>query len=73
MVAYTLALGCGRDKLLTEVIPVTIFAGFLDNDLLVVVRKLVDDVLDLLIELQLVEFGDAVLRDLDTGISISLV
>jgi len=53
----------GVNQLLAEGFPVTIFAGLLDNNFLVAVVQLVYDVLDLLVELQLVEFGDAVGRN----------
>ncbi len=38
-----------------------------NHDLLVVVGQLIDDVFDRLAELELVEFGDALGRDCDTG------
>lgn len=63
-----LGLGLGVDKLLAEAIPVGVFRGILDYDLLVVIGELVDDVLDALSELELVELGDALLRDLDTAL-----
>jgi hypothetical protein len=53
----------GVNQLLAEGFPVTIFASLLDNNFLVAVVQLVYDVLDLLIELQLVEFSDAVGRN----------
>jgi hypothetical protein len=62
-ISYGLGLRLSCHELLPEGIPVTIFAGFLDNDLFVVVRQLVDDVLDLLVELKLVELRDALLCD----------
>ena len=62
-----LGLGLGVDKLLAEAIPVGVFRGILDHDLLVVVGELVDDVLDALAELELVELADAFLRNLDTA------
>lgn len=43
----TLGLGLGVDQLLTEVVPVLIGGSLLDNNLLVVVTKLVNDVLEL--------------------------
>jgi len=60
---YVLVLGLGVDELLAEVLPVVVARGFVDDDLLVVVRELVDDVLVLLAELQVVVGGDALLRD----------
>lgn len=61
--AYSSALGGSVDELLTEVLPVTVVGGVLDNDLLVVVGELVDDVLVLLAKLQVVEGSYAVLRN----------
>jgi hypothetical protein len=66
MVAYHLVLRFCIDELLAEVVPVAILAGLLNNNLLIVVRKLVEDELDLLAELQLVECGDAVGRNGDS-------
>ena len=52
---YSLGLGLGVDKLVAEVIVLgAILAGAVDDDLLVVVRQLVDDVFELLVELELV-------------------
>ena len=52
---YSLGLGLGVDKLLAEVVVLgAVVAGAVDNDLLVVVRQLVDDVFVLLVELELV-------------------
>lgn len=62
-----LGLGLGVDKLLAEAIPVSVFRGILDHDLLVVIRELVDDVFDGLAELEFVELADAFLRNLDTA------
>lgn len=55
------------DELLTEDIPVSVLTGLLNNNLLVVVRQLVHDKLDLLVELQLVELRDALGRDGDSA------
>jgi len=60
---YRLALGGGADELLAKVLPVLVGRGLVDDDLLVVVRQLVDDVLVLLAELQVVVGGDALLRN----------
>ena len=60
---YTLALGGGVDELFAEVLPVLVIRGLIHDDLLVVVRELVDDVLVLLAQLQVVEGCDAVLCD----------
>lgn len=62
-----LGLGLGVDQLLAEVVIVLIGRGLLDDDLLVVVRELVDDVLVLLGELELVVGRYALLRDLRSG------
>lgn len=62
-ITHRFALGSGVDELLTESLPILILRGLLDNNLLVVVRKLVDDELVLLVELELVEGSDALLRD----------
>lgn len=59
--AYSSALGGSVDELLTEVLPVAVVGGVLDNDLLVVVGELVDNVLVLLVKLQVVESSYAVL------------
>lgn len=48
-------------ELLTEVLPVLVARGVLDDNLLVVVRKLVNDVLVLLSELEVVEGSYALL------------
>ena len=70
---YALALGSGVDKLLTEVIPVLVGRGLVDNDLLVVVAQLVNDVLVLLGKLQVIVSSDAVLRDGGSANSTLLV
>lgn len=52
---YCLALGRGVDQFLAEVLVLgAVLAGALDDDLLVVVRQLVDDVFVLFVELQVV-------------------
>ncbi len=51
--------GLGVDDLLLEVLPVRVGAALLDDDLLVVVRELVDDILEALAQLELVEGGGA--------------
>lgn len=48
------ALGSGVDELLAEALPVLVGRGLLDDNLLVVVRQLVDDVLELLGELEVI-------------------
>lgn len=63
---YRLALGGGVDELLAEVLPVLVVRGLVNDDLLGVVRELVDDVLVLLAQLQVVVGRDALLRDLDS-------
>ena len=60
----------GVDELLAEVLPVAVARGLVDDDLLVVVRELVDDVLVLLAELQVVVGGDALLRDRGSVIGV---
>lgn len=70
---HALALGSGVDKLLTEVIPVLVGRGLVDNNLLVVVAQLVNDVLVLLGKLQVIVGSDAVLRDGGSANSILLV
>ena len=54
-------------QLLLELLPVGVCAGFLDDDLFVVVGELVDDVFELFGEFELVELGYAVGRDGDAG------
>jgi hypothetical protein len=61
---HRLGLGGSIDELLAEVLPVLVGRGLLHDNLLVVVRQLVDDVLVLLVELQLVEGSDALLAGL---------
>jgi hypothetical protein len=52
---YSLALGLGVDELLAELLVLGgVLAGAVDDDLLVVVRQLVDDVFVLLVELQVI-------------------
>ena len=60
---HSLGLALGIDELLTEDIPFTLLAGLLNHNLFVVICELEDDELDLFVELQLVEFGDAVACD----------
>lgn len=55
--------GLSSDELLTECLPVAIFTGLLNNNLLVVIGKFVENELDLLVELELVEFCDTVWVD----------
>lgn len=62
------ALGGSVDELLTEVLPVAVVGGVLDNDLLVVVGELVDNVLVLLVKLQVVESSYAVLGNGGSGL-----
>ena len=52
-------------NLLLEVLPFRIRRGFLDDDLFVVVRQLVDDIFDRFTQFEVVEFGDAIGRDGD--------
>jgi hypothetical protein len=54
--AYCLALGCGRDEFLTEVIPARVFTGLLNYNLFEVVRQLEDDEFQLLPNFKLIEF-----------------
>lgn len=61
--AYSLALRRSVDELLAEDLPVTLVRGFLDDDLLVVVRQLEDDELVLLAELQVIVGSYALLGD----------
>ena len=62
-VTHSLGLALGIDELLTEDIPITLLASLLNYDLLVVICEFEDDELDLFAELELVEFGDAVVCD----------
>lgn len=57
-------------NLLLEVLPFRIRGGFLDNDLFVVVRQLVDDIFDRFAQFEVVEFGDAIGRDGDSVVKI---
>ena len=61
-----LGLALGVDELLAEGVPVGLLGRGLDDNRLVVVGQRVDDVLDRLAQLQLVELGDALGRDLDS-------
>lgn len=63
VIAYALGLRFGVEELLAEVLPVRIHRGLLDYDLPVVIGQLVDDVPVLLLELEVVEVGYAVLRN----------
>ena len=63
---HRLALGGSVDELLTEVLPVAVTRSLLNDNLLVVVRQLVDNVLVLLVELELVEGSNALLRNSST-------
>ena len=65
--AYRSALGGGVDELLTELFPVLVLGGVLDNNLLVVVGELVDDVLVLLVELQVIVGSYALLGNGGSG------
>jgi hypothetical protein len=56
-------LGGGVDELLTEVVPVLVLRSLLNDNLLEVIRELVDDVLVLLVQLELIVGSDALLRD----------
>ena len=58
---YRFALGGCVDELLTESLPILAVRSLIDNDLLVVVGKLVDDELVLLVELEVVVGLDGVL------------
>lgn len=60
---YALGLGGGVDELAAEVLPVLVVRSLLDDDLTVVVRQLVDNVLVLLVKLEVVEGCYALLRD----------
>jgi len=61
---YSLAFALSVDELLAEVVVLgPVLAGAVDDDLLVVVRQLVDDVLVLLVELELVVRCYALLVD----------
>jgi len=60
-------LALGVEELLTEDGPVSLLGGLLDNNLLPVVTDLVDDPLGVLAELELVEGGDALGCDGNTG------
>jgi hypothetical protein len=62
------ALGGSVDERLTEVLPLLAVGSLLDNNLLVVVRELVDDELVLLVKLKLVECGNAVLGNGGSGL-----
>lgn len=67
-ITNSLVLGLSVHQLLTEGVPVAILRCLFDNNLLVVVRQLVDNVLDILVELQLVEFRHALRGDGDSTI-----
>ena len=54
-------------ELTLERLPIWIRARVLDDNLFVVIRELVDNVFDRFAELELIEFGDAVGRNGDTG------
>lgn len=54
-------------QLTLERLPVWIRARVLDDNLFVVIGELVDNVFDRFAELELIEFGDAVGRNGDTG------
>lgn len=58
---YSLGLGGGVDELLAEDLPVGVIGSLLDDDLLVVVGELEDNVLVLLVELQVIVGGYALL------------
>ncbi len=60
---YSLALGLGINQLLSEGLPISILARILHHNLRKVVVQLVHDVLDFFVQLQLVEFLDALRRD----------
>jgi len=61
---YTLGLGLGVDQLLTEgLVILGTLACAVDNNLLVVVRELVDDIFVLLVELQVIICCYALLVD----------
>lgn len=68
MVTYRFGLGLGADELVAEVFVLrAVFAGALDNNLLVVVGQLEDDVGVLLVELEVVVGRYAVLVDGRSG------
>ena len=54
-------------QLTLERLPIWISARVLDDNLFVVIGEFVDNVFDRFAELELIEFGDAVRRDGDTG------
>lgn len=60
---YRSVLGGGVEKGLTEALPILVVGGGLNNNLLVVIRELVDDVLVLLAELQVIVGSYALLRN----------
>lgn len=54
-------------QLVLECLPVWIRARVLDDNLFVIIGQLVDDVFDRFAELELIELGDALGRDGDSG------
>jgi hypothetical protein len=60
---YSLGDSLRVDESVAEFLPVLVVACVLDDNLLKVVRKLEDDVLVLLVELEVVPGGDALLVD----------
>ena len=71
--SYHLVLGGGVDQLLAEGLPVFIGRSILDNDLTVIVGQLEDDVLVLLVQLEVVVGGDALLANGSSEVELSLV
>ena len=61
----------GIHQLVLERLPIRIGARVLDDNLFVIIGQLVDDVFDRLAELELVELGDALWRDGNSGGGIS--
>ena len=66
MGVYRLGLRLGVYQLFAEVFPIAIFGCLLNDNLLVIIRQFVENVLDLLVELELVEFRHAVGGDGDS-------
>jgi hypothetical protein len=71
--AYGLGFRLSIYQLLTEVVPIAILRRLLYDNLLVVIRQLVDDEFDLLVELQLIEFRHAVRGDRDSAFDVRSV
>jgi hypothetical protein len=61
--SYSLVLRRSIYEFLSENFPIAIFRSLINDNLFVLIIQLVDDELDLLVELELVEFCDTVCAD----------